>query len=317
MNDRIALITGALRLISLVLLPVTVLAQTISPAVKEAVLVGEAINIRSGPGKGYRPIVQLDGGYRLVVMQTIPNWVKVRLHDGVTGWTSPKYIRLVSPPAPVKPAAAPVKPVAAPVKPVAAPVKPVAAPVKPVAAPVKPGSEAYLNGTKQDPADRPQDSPVAATGEGLKLFLYLIPILGLVYLCIRFLREWYRRNGSLPNLKLGFLGSVNLLKARESGGSNIRVIESTPIGSVGLHLVEVRGKTFLLGSTASDVRMLADLTQTESPDSDFRTALREAGDEIGSDADDVAEVVDTLDDALRSTRETVSRLQKKGKEGAK
>jgi flagellar biogenesis protein FliO len=59
-------------------------------------------------------------------------------------------------------------------------------------------------------------------------------------------------------------------------GSSLRVEETAAIGAGALWVVNVRGRTFLLGSTANGVSCLADLTETAPAEPVFLDAMDEA-----------------------------------------
>lgn len=169
-----------------------------------------------------------------------------------------------------------------------------------------------LAGTKPDPTDRTQDSPAAAMADAWKLLLYLLPILGLTILTIHGLKRFYQCTGGLPTSRMGLLGGFNLANARRAGGSSIRVVESVPIGTVGLHLVEVRGRLLLLGTSGSEVRLLTEVTEeNDAQVTDFRALLHSAAADMEDSLDEtdapLSAVVGSLDDSLREVREAIAR----------
>lgn len=54
------------------------------------------LNVRSGPGTGYRVIAQIHLGEVYPLLETSGKWHKLRLHDGRTGWAHGGYLELVN-----------------------------------------------------------------------------------------------------------------------------------------------------------------------------------------------------------------------------
>ena len=54
---------------------------------------GGRLNIRSGPGTGYRIITSLSNGKPLKLVRKSGSWYKVRTFGGTTGWVSKKYVK--------------------------------------------------------------------------------------------------------------------------------------------------------------------------------------------------------------------------------
>lgn len=46
------------------------------------------VNIRSGPGTRYRVVAKANKGVVFRTVKSIKGWIKVRHHDGVTGWVA-------------------------------------------------------------------------------------------------------------------------------------------------------------------------------------------------------------------------------------
>lgn len=171
--------------------------------------------------------------------------------------------------------------------------------------------------TKPDAVPQTQDSPAASLGDSWKLLLYLVPILGVTLLAIRGMKSVYQRTGHLPTLKQGLVGGLNLSNARKNGGSSLRVRESIPLGTAGLHLVEARGKLLLIGTAGNGVSLLTTFEDVENERRrEFQEALQDAANDMDED-ELVAElnkgqmpleaVVRSLDSSLQSARETIER----------
>lgn len=283
----------------------------------------ERINLRQGPGADYKRVTLLDKETEVVVTAREGDWVQIELSDGKSGWIGQKYIATDKPlPAP-KPAAAlnnkqqaasttQVTPNAQRRTPNAQP------PTTNTKSPAPRAETGIFAGTKDDILQQTRESPAATLGDSFRLLLYLLPILGLIVLSIRGLKAFQERHGSLPSmasLKKGMLGGFNLANARKTGGSNIRIIESVPVGTVGLHLIEVKGKTLLLGATGTTVTKLMEFSETKSEaNTDFSTLLASASSELDDETDDYTEnsggigtVVGSLDESLREAREAIIR----------
>lgn len=274
-----------------------------SPPMRLAARVtSERVNVRRGPGESFKRLAQLNRGAQVVVTAQQGDKARVMLADGRTGWMLEKYLRYekllsatTAAPPPAKPATEP---------------KPAAGSVNPTASAPRPSLE--LADTKPDPTGDAQESPAAAMGGAWRLLLYLAPVLVLVVLAVRGLKAFYQRTGGVPITRQGLLGGFNLLGARAVGGSNIRVVESVPIGTVGLHLVDVRGRLLLIGSTGMSVTLLTAFRDTEpTEESDFRSLLNaEAAameNDLVANEENLEGVVGSLDDSLRDVREAVTR----------
>jgi uncharacterized protein YgiM (DUF1202 family) len=323
-------------------------AQTTPPASSEepatasarlnipAKIRGNRINIRSGPDARSDRLTLLDAETPVTVIGRRGEWTRIQMRDGRAGWLLASFVQemkvpesspaqsagktpsappVASPPS-AKPApAAPSTPTQA--APPAAPSAPTQA--APPAAPSAPTQAArsatelpdsLFAGTRPDPADRPQDSPSSTLGGGLRMLIYLVPVALLIVLSIRGLKAVYPPGGRSASLKQGIIGGFNLFHARQVGGSSIRLIESVPVGGAGLHLVEVRGRLLLVGTTASAVNLLTELKSDRSTtEEEFRTLLAEAAQELEeTDAEPtIPFVVGSLDDSLRSARAVIER----------
>lgn len=167
----------------------------------------------------------------------------------------------------------------------------------------KPASGSIGLSTRPDPLDRPQESPASTLRDAWKLLAYLAPVLFLVLLAIRGLKAFYTKQGRLPSVAGGF----TLWSARKTGGSSIRVLESVPVGTVGLHLVEVRGKLLLLGTSGSAVNVLAEVDAgSGSGEPGFDAVLKEAREDLALHGDDAfSAVVHEIDGDLRQAKEAV------------
>ncbi|MGC8668592.1 MAG: flagellar biosynthetic protein FliO [Chthonomonadales bacterium] len=157
--------------------------------------------------------------------------------------------------------------------------------------------------TRPDPLDRPQESAASTLRDAWKLLAYLAPVLLVVLLAIRGLKALYAKHGRLPSLP----GGLTLWTARKAGGSSIRVLESVPVGVVGLHLVEVRGKLLLLGTTGSAVSVLTEIeAATQSDGFSFDALLEGAEERLTAKGDGaIAAVVHEIDDDLRQAKDAV------------
>lgn len=263
---------------------------------------GEHVNVRSGPGESFKRLAQLNPGVQVMVTARQGNKARVTLADGRIGWMPEKYLRYEKLPSEAMAAPLSTSPTTEP---------------KTAAGSVKPSTNApspslTLEDAKPDPTANTSESPAAAMGGAWRLLLYLAPVLALVVLAVRGLKAFYHRTGGVPITRQGLLGGFNLLGARAAGGSNIRVVESVPIGTVGLHLVDVRGRLLLIGSTGTSVTLLAEFRETESAEeSEFRAllnaeaAMMENG--LLAHEENLEGMIGSLDDSLRDVREAVTR----------
>lgn len=144
--------------------------------------------------------------------------------------------------------------------------------------------------TRPDPVDHTRPSTFGTITAGWKMILYLLPMLALIWLALKGLRRIYpgamiagtkmqrpipEANFSRGVLKHGFAGwKFGAFKRKETG--NIRVIESLPIGAIGLYLVEVRGRLLLLGSSNGGLTVLTEFSDEEEAQSHFDEALKQA-----------------------------------------
>ena len=222
-----------------------------------------------------------------------------------------------------------------------APVQPSAPPAS--AAPEKPAekpADNALSETRPDPAaeakktvDKPLDSPMGAIGDGGRMFLCLIPTVLVLVAALHLLRRFQEKNGRLPafarigagqkgaakpapplpkpGILQSLLGGINRSQTTERG--SIRVIESVPVGGSNLHLIEVRGKTLLLGASASGVNLLTEIEEADSlVNNEFRLLLEQAAGDMDSlgltdDALPASLLVGTLDDPLRDANRAITR----------
>ncbi len=123
-----------------------------------------------------------------------------------------------------------------------------------------------------------------------KMVLYLLPMLALIWLALKGLRRFYpgamlaspklqRANSDVASSR-GLLNrslagwKLGAFKRKEN--SNIRVLESLPIGAIGLYLVEVRGRLLLLGSSNGGLTVLTEFSDEEEAHSHFDEALKQA-----------------------------------------
>ena len=164
---------------------------------------------------------------------------------------------------------------------------------------------------------------------------YLVPMLLVIVGSLQLLKRFQMRTGRLPGvmqpaskwnvsktnvaprpsggLLNALIGSFHMNNARQQAGSNIRVIESVPIGGANVHLIEVRGRVLLLGATGSGMRLLAEWQEQQGVESDdFRDLLQAAAADMDAldlnhDAMPATAMVTTLEDLMRETGESVSR----------
>lgn len=128
---------------------------------------------------------------------------------------------------------------------------------------------------------RPSPAAYEASPVGFGPVLQMLAALLLVGAGIKF---------ALPAIMKRFGGGF----AASSKEGGIRIEESATIPGGKLYVVEVRGRTLLLGSTASNISMLADVTVT-----DFAEALEQA---------ETADTAPCADDPM----EQLARLQRLG-----
>ncbi len=170
------------------------------------------------------------------------------------------------------------------------------------------------------------------------MLLYLAPMLLVLVGAMRTLRRFQERTGRLPNginrfaqgqpgafkqtqrqepksggLMSRLIAGFRLTQGRERAGTNIRLVESMPVGGSNLHLIDVRGRMLLIGATGAGVTLLAEFDQDGNGDAgQFRALLQAAGSDLESldliDADlPTAALVGALDDVMRETGESVDR----------
>ena len=114
-----------------------------------------------------------------------------------------------------------------------------------------------------------------------------------------------------PGLLQSLLGGINRNETTERG--SIRIIESVPIGGSNLHLIEVRGRTLLLGASASGVNLLTEIEEADSlVNNEFRLLLEQAAGDMDSlgltdDALPASLLIGTLDDPLRDANRAITR----------
>jgi SH3-like domain-containing protein len=299
----------------------------------------ERVNVRSGPSADCERTRLVDKETRVTVTARQGSWVQVTLPSGATGWVDMKFVdpeqALVVPKAPEAPVASAVKAMAtAVVQPAPTLAQPgvtraVQSPPKPAAPSVPSAKRAgdvekdlvgALSGTKADVLGGARDTPAASAGESFRVLIVLLPILGGIMLAVRGLKSVQQRTGTLPDFRKGLrgaiLGGFNLNNARKTGGSSLRVLESIPIGTASLHLVEARGRVLLLGASGGSLSTLADLTESNQgtgagADSEFQSILDGMSDDLTEDYSDLkgglGVIVGSLDDQIREARESISR----------
>lgn len=174
------------------------------------------------------------------------------------------------------------------------------------------------------------DSPTAAIGDSGRMLFFLVPMLLATMGALKLLQRYQQKTGRLPSglqkaaltqaqpkpakssgILSAILGSFSLNNAREKGGSNIRVVESVPIGGVNLHLVEVRGRLLLLGASGGSVNLLTEFQETEIDGSDFRALLNTAAAEMDGlseyDSLPTSAVIGSVEDDLRGAGEAMQK----------
>ena len=174
------------------------------------------------------------------------------------------------------------------------------------------------------------DSPTAAIGDSGRMIFFLVPMLLVTYGALKLLQRYQQKTGRLPaalqnaaktlqtqkpaksgGIIAAILGSFQLNNARERGGSNIRVVESVPVGGVNIHLVEVRGRLLLLGGSGGSVNLLTEFQEAEIDGGDFRALLNAAAAEMDGlseyDAIPTSAVVGGIEDDLRGTGEAMQK----------
>ena len=207
-----------------------------------ALIKGEGIIVREGPGSDHAQLMMVDGGKRVPVLERQDGWAHVRFHSGKNGWVKEKFlVGLTEAPTPAPAAVAPapvLRPVVAPpvasapspsvhpvvtaapvVSPAPAPVVPTvaaavpAAPKPHAAKSTPPAGSGFSKDTKPDTAgsaetDRTQDNPVAAIGDSWKMIAYLVPLLLLLIGGLRLVQRYQAQNGKLPALLMA-MGAKN------------------------------------------------------------------------------------------------------------
>ncbi len=291
------------------------------------------VSVREDASSDSERIAKVDKDRVLDVVARSGAWVQVALSGGRKGWVSEQFVSPLAGAQPAKaptglppvawaagpgqkPAApAPTQPAAAQVQPAAqaqpAPAQPQPAAKSPQAAPTQ-DAPSFLDDAQPDPAERPKDSPASTLVGAIRMALCLVPVLALIVLAVRGLKLVQQRVGVAPISRKNIIGGLIEMKARSTGGSSIRVVESVPVGGVSLHLVEVRGKVLLLGATAGSVSMLSEFEPAKVlPEDEFRAIMERArADMFGPDpapANGIAGAVGALDENLRKAREAIAR----------
>ena len=175
---------------------------------------------------------------------------------------------------------------------------------------------------------------MASVGDSWKMIAYLLPVLLAVMGCLKLLQRFQAKTGRLPSaltaasrstggkaqgrqnrgsggLWNALVGGFHLNNARKAAGSSLRLLESLPLGGANVHLLEARGRVFLLGASSTGLNLLAELEQNESAGSgDFRDLLHAAAvdmDALDYEQDDLpaTAAVSTLEDLMRETGQSV------------
>lgn len=274
---------------------------------------GANVCVRSDASSSSPRIATVESGRVFHAVGKKGGWVRVALDGGRTGWIAEQFLSPASAPAPTG-GVAPLPPIPSGVGSAAQKAAPV--PASAALGAAGPSSSApassFLDDAKPDPADRPNDGPAPTFGGGLRMLLYLLPVLALVVLGVRALKLVQQRVGVAPITRKGLIGGLIEANARRNGGGSIRVVESAPIGGVVLHLVEVRGKALLLGATAGSVAVLAEFEPPKlAPEEEFRAIMERARAEMfGPDPaaeSNLVGAIGALDDNLRKAREAIAR----------
>jgi len=200
-----------------------------------------------------------------------------------------------------------------------------------------------LTQTKPDLAPAPElardhtiDSPMQAVGDGWKLIAFLLPTLIFVIVCLNLIRRYQQKTGRLP---IGLQAAARTVAPKETllsktftalrsgftanrgagNTSGMRLVESLNIGAAAIHLVQVRGRTLLIGGGPTGLSVLSDLSPGESqPSEEFREILQAAAADMdGLDLLDsempTSAVVGSLENRMRDTGsaldERLKRLQ--------
>jgi uncharacterized protein YgiM (DUF1202 family) len=278
-----------------------------------AKITGNRVNIRSGPSAQSNRLTLLDADTPVTVIGRRGEWTQIQMRDGRAGWLLSSFVQEAKA-AQSSPAHSVGNTSAAPPAVSPSPVKPAPVTPSPPAQAAPPATnlpDSFFAATRPDPTERPQESPSSTLGSGLRMLIYLVPVALLIVLSVRGLKAIYQTTGPGASVKQGILGGFNLFHARQVGGSSIRLIESVPVGGAGLHLVEVRGRLLLVGTTASAVNLLTELQSDRSTtEEEFRTLLAEAAQQLEEDPEaepTIPFVVGSLDDSLRNARAVIER----------
>ncbi len=175
---------------------------------------------------------------------------------------------------------------------------------------------------------------MASVGDSWKLIAYLIPMLLVIMGALNLLKRFQMKTGRLPaglqsqtwgtgsrgsgpkkraqgGIWNALVGGFHLNNARQAGGSSIRLLESVPIGSANVHLLEVRGRILLLGASAAGLNLLTEFEAGgDAASTDFRDMLHTAAadmDALDYAQDDLpaAATVSTLEDLMREAGQNV------------
>lgn len=164
------------------------------------------------------------------------------------------------------------------------------------------------------------------------MFIYLIPTVLLMVGALHLLRRFQEKNGRLPafarltgtqkisaspspkkgGVLQALLNGMNRSKAPEDA-SAIRIVESVPMGGSQLHLIEVRGRSLLLGTNANGVNLLTEIDQADDlVNNEFRLLLEQAAgdmDSLNLTENDLPAslLIGTLDETMRDANRAVTR----------
>ncbi len=188
---------------------------------------------------------------------------------------------------------------------------------------------------------KPRESSFSAINDGGRMVIYLFPLLLCVVGAIRLLARYQSRSGRLPaplaalavragetarplpkpakplrpagGFFAALAGGLKTENVTASGGGAIRLVESVPLGGANLHLIEVRGRSILVGATANGLNVLTEFGDAQQEeDTRFRYLLEEAATNLdGLDMSAVGDSpvlrVGSLEEELRDASASVER----------
>ena len=170
------------------------------------------------------------------------------------------------------------------------------------------------------------------------MIAYLLPMLLVILGSLHLLKRFQMRTGRLPgmlstanfageraasiprpggNVLNTLLSGFHLPAARSKTRNSIRLLESAPLGGAQVHLLEVRGRVLLLGTTPTSLNLLTEFEpRDDDGDADFRNLLHTAAadmDALDYEQPDLpaTATVSTLEELLRETGQAVSRRSRR------